>query len=103
MRVLLSNLRRKIEQSSKFTFVLFTILSLTIFSCSKKQISFSSARYIPAGTTPEMQQFMNGGVGRDLDTARKKPNQIIKKAEKYMGPSHCIGGTTKKCMDCSGC
>jgi hypothetical protein len=46
-----------------------------------------------------MQQFMNGGVGRNLDTARKKPNQIIKTAEKYMGTPHCMGGTTKKCME----
>jgi hypothetical protein len=46
-----------------------------------------------------MQQFMNGGVGRNLDTARKKPNQIIKTAEKYMGTSHCMGGPTKKYME----
>ncbi len=102
MREVLFNLRRKTERRSWFSIVLFTILSLTIFSCSKKQLPVSSARYTPAAATPEMQQFMNGGVGRNLDTGRKKPKQIIKTAEKYIGTPHCMGGTTKKCMDCSG-
>jgi murein DD-endopeptidase / murein LD-carboxypeptidase len=104
MRIVLFNLRQNIERKSTFTILIFAILSLTVISCSKKQLPVSSARYTPApvATTPEMQLFMNGGVGRSLDTGRKKPKQIIKTAEKYIGTPHCMGGTTKKCMDCSG-
>jgi len=76
--------------------------SLLFTSCSKKQIPVSSGRYAPVATTAEMQRFMNTGVERTLNTGRKKPKQIIKTAEKYMGTPHCMGGTTKKCLDCSG-
>lgn len=102
MREILFNLHRKIKQRTKFTVLLFAILSLTVVSCSKKQLPVSSAKYTPAAATPEMQRFFNEGVGRTLDTGRKKPKQIIKTAGKYIGTPHCMGGTTKKCLDCSG-
>lgn len=82
--------------------VLFISFSLLFASCSKKQIPASSRRYAPVATSAEMQHFMNGGIGRNLDTGRKKPKHIIKTAEKYIGTPHCMGGSTKKCMDCSG-
>lgn len=104
MREVIFNLYCKTVRRSGFTVLLFTILSLTVVSCSKKQLPVSSARYTPApaAATPEMQRFFNEGVGRTLDTGRKKPKQIIKTAGKYIGTPHCMGGTTKKCMDCSG-
>jgi cell wall-associated NlpC family hydrolase len=49
-----------------------------------------------------MQSFLKGGAERNLDVGRKKPKKIIRTAEKYIGTPHCMGGTTKKCMDCSG-
>jgi cell wall-associated NlpC family hydrolase len=49
-----------------------------------------------------MQNFIKGGAELKLDTGRKKPKRIIRTAEKYLGTPHCMGGTTKKCMDCSG-
>jgi cell wall-associated NlpC family hydrolase len=82
--------------------VLFMAISLLFVSCSKKQIPASSGRYTPVAATAEMQRFMNGGVERNLNTGRKKPKHIIKTAEKYIGTPHCMGGTTRKCMDCSG-
>lgn len=104
MRIVLYHLGQHIERKSISTVLLFAILSFTIVSCSKKQLPVSSARYTPSPdtATPEMQIFMNEGVGRNLDTGRKKPKQIIKTAEKYIGTPHCMGGTTKKCLDCSG-
>lgn len=86
----------------RILWALFTAFSLLFASCSKRQIPVSSGQYTPAAATAEMQRFMNGGVGRNLDTGRKKPKHIIKSAEKYMGTPHCMGGTTKKCLDCSG-
>lgn len=102
MRVVLFNLGHNIERSSMLTIVLFTILSLTIISCSKKQYPTSSVVEIPGTVGSEMQTFLSGGVGRNLDTGRKKPKQIIRTAEKYIGTPHCMGGATKKCLDCSG-
>jgi len=104
MRVIFFTLCYKHERRRRFKILLFVILSLTVISCSKKQLPVSSTRYIPAPVTatPEMQRFFNGGVGRNLETGRKKPKQIIKTAVKYIGTPHCMGGTTKKCMDCSG-
>jgi cell wall-associated NlpC family hydrolase len=87
---------------SKISVILFIFFSFTISSCSKKQIPASSGRYPPVASTAEMQRFMNGGIERNLDTGRKKPKQIIRTAEKYIGTPHCMGGTTKKCLDCSG-
>jgi cell wall-associated NlpC family hydrolase len=104
MRIVLYHLRQNIQRKSIFTILIFATLSFTIVSCSKKQLPVSSARYTqaPVAATPEMQIFMNGGIGRNLDTGRKKPKQIIKTAEKYIGTPHCMGGTSKKCIDCSG-
>jgi murein DD-endopeptidase / murein LD-carboxypeptidase len=92
----------KMKSLQRILWVFLIAITLIFTSCGKKQIPVSSARYTPAATTPEMQRFMNGGVGRTLDTGRKKPKHIIKSAEKYIGTPHCMGGTTKKCLDCSG-
>jgi murein DD-endopeptidase / murein LD-carboxypeptidase len=92
----------KMKTLQRILWVFLIAITLIFTSCGKKQIPVSSARYTPAATTPEMQRFMNGGVGRTLDTGRKKPKHIIKSAEKYIGTPHCMGGTTKKCLDCSG-
>lgn len=91
-----------LKHSSKITLVIFIALSFTITSCSRKQYPSTSESYRPAVITSEMQSFLNGGAERKLDTGRKKPKQIIRTAEKYIGTPHCMGGTTKKCMDCSG-
>jgi murein DD-endopeptidase / murein LD-carboxypeptidase len=92
----------KMKTLQRILWVFLIAITLIFTSCGKKQIPVSSARYTPAATTPEMQRFMNGGVGRTLDTGRIKPKHIIKSAEKYIGTPHCMGGTTKKCLDCSG-
>jgi murein DD-endopeptidase / murein LD-carboxypeptidase len=83
-------------------FVLFSVTVLLFSSCSKKQIPVSSKSYSAVAASAEMQAFARGGVERELRTGRKKPKHIIKSAEKYIGTPHCMGGTTKKCLDCSG-
>jgi cell wall-associated NlpC family hydrolase len=102
MKHICFNLSHNIVRRTNFTIVLLTILSLTIFSCSKKQFPSVSKSYKLAVIDIEMSAFLNGGAERKLDTGRKKPKQIIRTAEKYIGTPHCMGGTTKKCMDCSG-
>ncbi len=87
--------------SIKSVFILLVLLFATV-SCSKKQFAVSSVNTRSSGLSSEMQSFIKGGVELKLDTGRKKPKQIIRTAEKYLGTPHCMGGTTKKCLDCSG-
>jgi murein DD-endopeptidase / murein LD-carboxypeptidase len=93
---------KKSKTPHQILLLLFIAFSLLFASCSKKQLPAVSVRQSPVATSAEMQQFINKGVERHLDTGRKKPNKIIKTAEKYIGTSHCMGGTTRTCMDCSG-
>ncbi len=87
--------------SIKSVIILLMLLFATV-SCSKKQFAVSSVNTRSSGLSSEMQSFIKGGVELKLDTGRKKPKQIIHTAEKYLGTPHCMGGTTKKCLDCSG-
>ena len=82
--------------------MLFVATSLLLGACSRKINPVSSNRYNPAQFTGEMQTFARGGIERELKTGRKKPKKIIKTAEKYLGTPHCMGGTSAKCLDCSG-
>lgn len=49
-----------------------------------------------------LMEFMEGGTGKMPVTGNTRPGDIIKTAEQYLGVPHCMGGTTMKCMDCSG-
>ncbi len=50
----------------------------------------------------KLDQFIASGTERTLNTGRVSADDIIKTARKYMGVPHCMGGSSKKCMDCSG-
>ncbi len=93
------------NQSKRYSKILVLLCLFILFitvSCSKKQIPVSSLPYNSPGLNSEMQNFIKGGAELKLDTGKKKPKQIIRIAEKYLGTPHCMGGTTKKCLDCSG-
>ncbi len=45
---------------------------------------------------------MDGEIEKGLNTANTSADEIINTAQKYLGVPHCMGGTTMKCMDCSG-
>ena len=47
-------------------------------------------------------QFQKEGVEKSLDVSHTNPDALIETARKFLGVPHCMGGTTKKCMDCSG-
>ena len=73
-------------------------LSLAFASCSRRQLPSSST----VAVDREMQVFLGEGAEKRLNTGRTKPNEVIRTAEKFMGTPHCMGGTTPRCMDCSG-
>lgn len=83
--------------------LLLVIYQLMISSCARK--------VYPEVTLPEtgsraenkqLQEFMEGGVEKAVDTHNVTPDKIIESARKYLGVPHCMGGTSMKCIDCSG-
>ena len=57
-------------------------------------------------TTPEeekkLKHFINKGSEKTIETQDCSPDEIIATARKFLGIPYCMGGTTIKCMDCSG-
>jgi len=45
---------------------------------------------------------MEAGIEKSLDTPALSPETVIETARTFLGVPHCMGGTTSKCMDCSG-
>jgi cell wall-associated NlpC family hydrolase len=87
---------------SRYNWFFFLMLLFTGVSCSKKQMPISSVNKKTVVYSTEMQAFLKGGAELQLNVRRVKPKQIIGTAEKYLGTPHCMGGTSKKCLDCSG-
>lgn len=50
----------------------------------------------------EWKAFLKQGVERKVDCKSRNVEKAIEAAEDYIGVKHCMGGTTKKCIDCSG-
>lgn len=46
--------------------------------------------------------FLNEGIEKEIDTKGADAEMIVETAREYFGVPHCMGGTTMKCMDCSG-
>ena len=57
-------------------------------------------------TTPEeekkLKHFIDKGSEKSIETQDCSPDEIIATAQKFLGIPYCMGGTTIKCMDCSG-
>ena len=52
--------------------------------------------------TQKTDDFKNTVAEKLLDTHKTSAEDIIGTAQEYLGVPHCMGGTTRKCMDCSG-
>lgn len=50
----------------------------------------------------KLERFISGGVEKSINTNNVSADELIKAARQYLGVPHCMGGTTSKCMDCSG-
>lgn len=50
----------------------------------------------------KLKDFLNSGTEKELNTKTASAVEIIETAAQYLGIPHCMGGTTMKCMDCSG-
>ena len=83
--------------------LLFAVFQLLTISCSKRIYPDSSVRNIETRAEKQkLKEFMDAGTEKVLDTRNVTPDEIIMTARKYLGVPHCMGGTTMKCIDCSG-
>ena len=86
-----------------FLLVLVTACQLFITSCSPRIYPEASVKNIESrAEKKQMKVFMDAGTEKELDTRNATADEIIETARKYLGVPHCMGGTTMKCMDCSG-
>lgn len=94
----------QITNSAEFLIILlFTVSQLLITSCSKRAYPGSSFKNIETrAEKKELKDFMDAGTEKVLDTRNVTPDEIITTARKYLGVPHCMGGTSMKCIDCSG-
>jgi lipoprotein Spr len=91
------------ETKGKFIVLLFVVCLLLNTFCSKQLYTEPSFKNIEKHTEKKkLKDFMNAGTEKGIDTHNTSANEIIKTAQKYLGVPHCMGGTTMKCMDCSG-
>jgi len=88
---------------STLLILLLVIYQLLSSSCSRKiypEASFSNIG--DKAEKRELQAFMDGGTEKAIDTHGVTPDDIVITARKYLGVPHCMGGTSMKCIDCSG-
>mgnify|MGYP001792046878 CR=1 FL=1 len=92
-----------LETKGKIIIILAFVCKLLITSCSKQLYQEPSFQNIESQTDKKkLKVFMDSGTGKVINTHNARANEIIKTAQKYLGVPHCMGGTTMKCMDCSG-
>ena len=49
-----------------------------------------------------LERFMEAGIQQPVAAGAVTAEAIIETARGYLGVPHCMGGTTARCMDCSG-
>jgi murein DD-endopeptidase / murein LD-carboxypeptidase len=91
------------ETKRKFIVLLVILCQLIIAFCSKQLYTEPSFQNIESYVDKKkLNDFMVAGTEKGINTHNTSANEIIKTAQKYLGVPHCMGGTTMKCMDCSG-
>lgn len=76
------------------------LIAVVLFSgaCSRKTLPVSS----PVVADRQTAAFINSGTGRPLEMNGATADQVIGTAGEFLGTPHCMGGYTRRCMDCSG-
>lgn len=76
---------------------------LILSSCSRLASPGASYENLESPAEKKrLNEFIDAGVERPLDTRSVTPDEIISTARKYLGVPHCMGGKSMKCIDCSG-
>jgi len=91
------------EITVRIIVLLVVIGQLVIASCSSGLYPEQSFQNIESKADwKRLNDFLSTGIEKVMKTQTVSADEIIETAEKYLGVPHCMGGTTTKCMDCSG-
>jgi murein DD-endopeptidase / murein LD-carboxypeptidase len=91
------------EAKGKFFVLIVAVCQLFISNCSDQLYPKPSYQNVEGRSeNKKLKEFLRGGTGKELNTSNISADEIIISANKYLGVPHCMGGTTAKCMDCSG-
>ncbi len=74
--------------------ILISAFQIVYTSCSRSV-------YQPS-TSGITEKKGNPGIISKIETMGITPDEIIRTAQKYLGVPHCMGGTSTRCIDCSG-
>jgi lipoprotein Spr len=90
------------ETIGRFIVLLVVVCQLIIVSCTRRLHPEQSFQNISKSDRKELNGFLTMDIEKSLNTQTASADEIIETAEKYLGVPHCMGGTTMKCLDCSG-
>ncbi len=91
------------ETTGRFIVLLVVVCQLVIASCYRQLYPEQSFQNIESkADRNKLNDFLSTGIEKGMNTKTASADEIIETAEKYLGVPHCMGGTTMKCMDCSG-
>jgi cell wall-associated NlpC family hydrolase len=87
----------------KLLVLLIVVCQPFVTDCSRKVYPEASFKNINTPAEKQkMDDFISAGIEKVIDTKDATPEEVIATARQYLGVPHCMGGTTMKCMDCSG-
>jgi len=90
-------------RAKTITILLIIVCHLFAAGCARKLSPTRSFENIDTkAEKKELERFISGGVEKSINTNNVSADELIKAARQYLGVPHCMGGTTSKCMDCSG-
>jgi lipoprotein Spr len=92
-----------IETKTRSVVLLIVACQLLNTYCSRQHYPSSSFHNVDGHSEKrKLKSFLDAGTEKKLSTIGTNADEIITTAQKYLGVPHCMGGTTMKCMDCSG-
>ena len=88
---------------TRITILLVFIFQLLISYCAKRVYPEPVFNNIETSAeSARLKDFLGSGSEKELDTRNTSPDRIIETARQFMGVPHCMGGSSSRCMDCSG-
>ena len=91
------------EPKNILIIILVAVCQLLVTYCSKQLYPEQSFQNIESQAEKrKLKDFIDAGTEKKMDTQNASVHEIIKTAQEYIGVPHCMGGTTMKCIDCSG-
>ena len=92
-----------IIEKGKHIILLVILCQLLITYCSKRLNPDRTFQNIESPAEKRrLSDLLDSGTEKELNTRNTTSDEIITTARQYLGVPHCMGGTSMKCMDCSG-